>query len=167
MGAGASCLLLGQPGFNTCFSFAPELVSYWAPSDLHRRTAYSICESSFLIHHGILSLFGSVKTSRYTVIHRGNYPSKIDCVLTVTTLPRCSPGLGPGSITVSPRCRQVCPGFTTVHSGSVPIHPGGVPVYPGPATVMPRCLLVLKMLAIRVNRDTIGVNRGATGAKRG
>ena len=34
-------------------SFAPELVSYWAPEDLHRRVAYSFCESSFLIHHGI------------------------------------------------------------------------------------------------------------------
>ena len=33
------------------FSFAPELVSYLAPRDL-RRVAYSICESSFLIHHG-------------------------------------------------------------------------------------------------------------------
>ena len=35
------------------FSFAPELVSFLAPRDLHRRAAYSICESSFLIHHGI------------------------------------------------------------------------------------------------------------------
>ena len=35
------------------FYFAPELVSYWAPRDLHRRAAYSICESSFLIHHGV------------------------------------------------------------------------------------------------------------------
>ena len=26
-------------------------VSYWAPRDLHRRAAYRICESSFLIHH--------------------------------------------------------------------------------------------------------------------
>ena len=34
------------------FSFAPELVSYWAPKDLHRRAAYSICESLFLIHNG-------------------------------------------------------------------------------------------------------------------
>ena len=34
-------------------SFAPELVSYWAPRDLHRRAAYSFCESSFLIHHGV------------------------------------------------------------------------------------------------------------------
>ena len=43
--AGASCLLLGPPGSNWCFSFAPELVSYSAPRDLHRRAAYSICES--------------------------------------------------------------------------------------------------------------------------
>ena len=53
VGTGASCLLLDPPGFNWCFSFAPELVSYLAPRDLHRRAAYSICESSFLIHHGI------------------------------------------------------------------------------------------------------------------
>ena len=40
-----------QPVF---FCFAPELVSYLAPWDLHRRAAYSISESSFLIHHGIM-----------------------------------------------------------------------------------------------------------------
>ena len=51
--AGASGLLLGPPGFNWCFSFAPELVSYLAPRDHHRRAPYSICESSFFIHHGI------------------------------------------------------------------------------------------------------------------
>ena len=28
------------PGSNWCFSFAPELVSYSAPKDLHRRAAY-------------------------------------------------------------------------------------------------------------------------------
>ena len=48
----ASCLLLGPSGFNWCFSFAPELVSYLAHRVLHRRAAYSICESSFFIHHG-------------------------------------------------------------------------------------------------------------------
>ena len=34
-------------GSNWCFffSFAPELVGYSAPRDLHRRAAYSICES--------------------------------------------------------------------------------------------------------------------------
>ena len=37
-------------GVQLVFSFAPELVSYSAPSDLHRRAAYSICESWFLSH---------------------------------------------------------------------------------------------------------------------
>ena len=43
-------MLLGPPGFNCCFFFffAPELESYLAPRDFHRRAAYSICESSFL-----------------------------------------------------------------------------------------------------------------------
>ena len=36
-----------------CFSFAPELVGYSAPGDLHRRAAYSICESWFLIHQDV------------------------------------------------------------------------------------------------------------------
>ena len=36
-----------------CFSFAPELVGYSAPRDLHRRAAYSICESLFLIHQDV------------------------------------------------------------------------------------------------------------------
>ena len=40
VGAGASCLLLGPPGSNWCFSFASELVSYSALRDLHRRAAY-------------------------------------------------------------------------------------------------------------------------------
>ena len=40
IGAGASCLLLGPPGSNWCFSSAPELVSYSAPRYLHRRAAY-------------------------------------------------------------------------------------------------------------------------------
>ena len=48
-----SCLLLGPPGSNWCFSFAPELVGYSAPRDLHRRAAYSICESWFLIHQDV------------------------------------------------------------------------------------------------------------------
>ena len=38
---------------NWCFSFAPELVGYSAPRDLHRRAAYSICESWFLIHQDV------------------------------------------------------------------------------------------------------------------
>ena len=33
------CLLLVPPAFNWCFSFAPELVSYLAHMDLHRRAA--------------------------------------------------------------------------------------------------------------------------------
>ena len=48
-----SCLLLGPPGSNWCFSFAPELVGYSAPRDLHRRAAYSICESWLLIHQDV------------------------------------------------------------------------------------------------------------------
>ena len=32
---------------------APELVSYSAPRDLHRRAAYSICEPWFLIHQDV------------------------------------------------------------------------------------------------------------------
>ena len=42
-----------QPGSNWCFSFAPELVGYSAPRDLHRRAAYSVCESWFLIHQDV------------------------------------------------------------------------------------------------------------------
>ena len=53
IGAGASCLLLGPPGSNWCLSFAPELVGYSAPRDLHRRAAYSFCESWFLIHQDV------------------------------------------------------------------------------------------------------------------
>ena len=53
VGAGASCLLLGPSRFNWWFSFAPELVSYWALRDLHRPAVYSLGESSFLIHHVI------------------------------------------------------------------------------------------------------------------
>ena len=41
------------PGSNWCFSFAPELVGYSAPRDLHRRAAYSVCESWFLIHQDV------------------------------------------------------------------------------------------------------------------
>ena len=43
-----------SPGSNWCFSFAPELVGYSAPRDLHRRVAYSICESWFFIHQDVL-----------------------------------------------------------------------------------------------------------------
>ena len=38
--------------FFCCF-FAPELVGYSAPRDLHRRAAYSICESWVLIHQDV------------------------------------------------------------------------------------------------------------------
>ena len=43
----------GPPGSNWCFSFASELVGYSAPRDIHRRAAYSICESLFLIHQDV------------------------------------------------------------------------------------------------------------------
>ena len=33
--------------------FPPELVGYSAPRDLHRRAAYSICESWFLFHQDV------------------------------------------------------------------------------------------------------------------
>ena len=62
------------------------------------------------------------------MINRGTVPTKIDRVHTATVLSRCSPGLGPGSTTVSSRCRPVCLGFTTVKPSSVPVHAGGVPV---------------------------------------
>ena len=45
---------LAHRGPTDVFSFAPELVSYSAPSwDLHRRVAYLICESLFLIHQDV------------------------------------------------------------------------------------------------------------------
>ena len=43
--------------FNWCFSVAPELVSYWAPRDLHRRAAFSVCESSFIMEFNMIYLF--------------------------------------------------------------------------------------------------------------
>ena len=48
-----SQLIRFAPGSNWCFSFAPELVGYSAPRDLHRRAAYSICESWFFIHQDV------------------------------------------------------------------------------------------------------------------
>ena len=42
-----------SPGSNWCFSFAPELVGYSAPRDLHRRAAYSIRESWVLIYQDV------------------------------------------------------------------------------------------------------------------
>ena len=54
VGWGRSFLsVVGPPGSNWCFSFAPELVGYSAPRDLHRRAAYSICESWFFIHQDV------------------------------------------------------------------------------------------------------------------
>ena len=52
------------------------------------------------------------KKSRYTVISRGTVLTNF--VLTVTVLPRCTPGLVPGSTAVLSRCMPVCPGFSTV-----------------------------------------------------
>ena len=74
-------------------------------------------------------------TSRYTVINRGTIPNKIDHVLTVTVLPRCSPGLVPSS----PRWH--------------PVHPNGIPVTDGHDTVVPRCLSVLKIIVTGVSRE--------------
>ena len=48
VGWGRSYLSVASTGV---FPLAPELVIYSAPRDLHCRTAYSIYESSFLIHH--------------------------------------------------------------------------------------------------------------------
>ena len=122
----------------------------------------------------VLPRFAPVKTSMYTVMKRDTVPTKNDRVLTVTVLPRCNPCLGPGSITVSSRCRPVSPGITTVHPGTVPIHTGGIPVHPGGvpdhpsgARVIFWCLPALKTIATGVNRDGTGVNRDATGVNWG
>ena len=54
VGWGRSFLSVAWPtGVQLVFSFAPELVGYSAPRDLHRRAAYSICESWFLIHQDV------------------------------------------------------------------------------------------------------------------
>ena len=118
----------------------------------------------------VLPRFAPVKTSRYIVISGETVPTKIDHILTVTMLPQCSPGLVPGSTTVSSRCRLVFPGFTRVKPGSAPVHSGdvslhldGVPVTAGHATVLPRSLPVLKMIAAWVNRGGTVVNRTAPG----
>ena len=44
---------LAHRGPTGVFSFAPELVCYSVPRDLHRRAAYSICESWILIHQDV------------------------------------------------------------------------------------------------------------------
>ena len=54
VGWGRSFLCVAWPtGVQLVFSFAPELVGYLAPRDLHRRAAYSICESWVLIHQDV------------------------------------------------------------------------------------------------------------------
>ena len=54
VGWGRSFLSVAWPtGVQLVFFFAPELVGYSAPRDLHRRAAYSICESLFLIHQDV------------------------------------------------------------------------------------------------------------------
>ena len=39
-------------GFQMVFFFCSGVSKLLAPRDLHRQAAYSICESSFLLHHG-------------------------------------------------------------------------------------------------------------------
>ena len=58
------------------------------------------------------------------MINRGTVSTKIDRVLTITVVPRGSPGFGPGSIRVSSRFRLVCPGSSTVHPGSLSVQLG-------------------------------------------
>ena len=54
VGWGRSFLSVAWPnGVQLVFSFAPEIVGYSAPMDLHRRAANSICESWFLIHQDV------------------------------------------------------------------------------------------------------------------
>ena len=50
---GPELLVFAWPiGVQLVFFSTPEQVSYLAPRDLDRRVAYTICESSLLIHHG-------------------------------------------------------------------------------------------------------------------
>ena len=49
--SGASCLLIGSPGFKWCFPFAHDLVSYFGAQGF---PSSGSCESSFLIHHGLV-----------------------------------------------------------------------------------------------------------------
>ena len=55
------------------------------------------------------------KKSRYTVISRGTVLTKIDHVLTVTVLPRCTPGLVPGSTAVLSRCITTVIALSHIH----------------------------------------------------
>ena len=53
VGWGRGFLSVAWPtGVQLVFFFC-SVVSYWVPRDLHRQAAYSISESSFLIHHGV------------------------------------------------------------------------------------------------------------------
>ena len=67
----------GLPGSNWCFSFAPELVGYSAPRDLHRRAAYSICESLFLI----LTHLAYIANGKIRVILCNNFTGRISVTL--------------------------------------------------------------------------------------
>ena len=76
-------------------------------------------------------------------------------------LPRCSPGLVPGSTMVSSWYRPVC--FTMVKPGSVPVHPGSIPVdpsgnlvHPGGVPIMSQCF------GNDSNRNGTKVNQNAT-----
>ena len=64
--AGASCLLLGPPGFNWCFSFAPELLSYLAPMDLHRQAAFR--ETAVWPIPFLINMFTALKRSQFYFI---------------------------------------------------------------------------------------------------
>ena len=53
VGWGRSFLSVAWPtGVLLVFFFCSGVSKLLAPRDLHRRTAYLICKSSFLIHHG-------------------------------------------------------------------------------------------------------------------
>ena len=54
--AGVSRLLLGPPVFNWCFPFAPELVSYLAPKDLHRIFLIIYLKNMFLTNYFVKNL---------------------------------------------------------------------------------------------------------------
>ena len=54
VGWGRSFLSVAWPtGVQLVFFFCSRLVGYSAPRNLHRRAAYSICESLFLIHQDV------------------------------------------------------------------------------------------------------------------
>ena len=90
------------------------------------------------------------------MINRETVPTKTDRVLKATVLPRCSPGLDPGSTTVSSRCRPMCTGFTTVTPGFTLVVYGGVAVT---SRLSPG---VLKKIETGMNLDTTGCPRLVT-----